>query len=153
MKTFHFHVTLVGSGFSAEEAWEDAKETFFTDDDGVPEHEEYEIVDNDENTRAENSWEHIWALDALFAVLHQHVDDVATTTSKDGFSMEFRKNGTSVCGLDSFENRPRTLFVNVAVSRELWFALLGIAHQHQLEFAEFEEPQDADGTTTETPHV
>jgi hypothetical protein len=83
------------------------------------------------NGGAEHSWDHIWVLDALFAVLLRHIDDVATTTMKDGFSMDFRKNGTSICALDHFQNRHRTLFVNVAVGRELWFALCGIAHENK----------------------
>ena len=87
----------------------------------------------------DQTWQHIWVLDSLYAVLRQHVDDVTTTTTKDGFSMDFRKNDESICALDYFEDRPRTLFVNVAVSRELWFALRGIAHEHELDFTEFEE--------------
>lgn len=31
----------------------------------------------------ERSWNHIWALDALFGVLFNHADDVATTTTKE----------------------------------------------------------------------
>lgn len=84
------------------------------------------------------SWDHIWVLDDLFGVILNHCDDVATTTTKDGFSMEFTRGGMSLCALGYFEDRPRTLFVNVAICRELWYALFGIAHQHDLEFAEFD---------------
>jgi hypothetical protein len=48
VKTFHFHVTLVGSGRSVEEAWEDARERFLRDDGGVPEDDEYDIVDDED---------------------------------------------------------------------------------------------------------
>lgn len=85
------------------------------------------------------SWDHIWVLDDLFGVILNHFDDVATTTTKDGFSMVFTRGGMSVCALDHFEDRPRTLFVNVSICRELWYALFGIAHQHDLEFAEFDD--------------
>jgi hypothetical protein len=95
------------------------------------------------NDRAERSWGHIWVLDALFGVLLNHADDIATTTMTDGFSMDFRKNGLSLCALDHFEDRPRTLFVNVAVCRELWYALFGIANQYDLEFVEFHETEVA----------
>ena len=37
MKKFRFCVKLVGSGKSADEAWEVAKAAFFSDDEGVPE--------------------------------------------------------------------------------------------------------------------
>jgi hypothetical protein len=85
------------------------------------------------------SWDHIWVLDDLFSVILNHCDDVATTTTKDGFSMEFIRGGMSLCALVHFEDRPRTLFVNVSICRELWYALFGIAHQHDLEFAEFDD--------------
>lgn len=98
------------------------------------------------NGGAGRSWDHIWVLDALFAVLLQHVDDVATTTMKDGFSMEFFKNGVRLCALNHFGDKPPTLFVNVSVGRELWFALCGIAHENLLEFSEFEETDEADAT-------
>lgn len=57
--------------------------------------------------------------------------------------MDFRKGDMSLCVLDHFEFRPRTLLVNVAVGRELWYALSGIAHQMGLEFAEFDEATNA----------
>lgn len=96
------------------------------------------------NGGAGRSWDHIWVLDALFAVLLKHVDDVATTTMKDGFSMEFSKNGVSLCALNHFGDKPPTLFVNVSVGRELWFALFGVAHENHLEFSEFEETGETD---------
>lgn len=95
------------------------------------------------NGGAGRSWDHIWVLDGLFAVLLQHVDDVATTTMKDGFSMEFSKNGVSLCALYHFGEKPPLLAVNVAICRELWFALFGVAHQHDLEFSEFDGTDDA----------
>ena len=99
------------------------------------------------NANAENavengdyrSWDHIWVLDDLFSVILNHCDDVATTTTRDGFSMVFTRGGMSLCALDHFEDRPRPLFVNVAIRRELWYALFGIAHQHDLEFTEFDD--------------
>jgi len=101
------------------------------------------------NGDADRSWGHIWVLDALFAVLLNHIDDVATTTTQDGFSMDFRKGITSICALDYFTGRHRILFVNAAVGRELWFALCGIAHENDLEFREFEEPGEGNPSSND----
>jgi len=44
MKTYHFPITLAGSGDSIEEAWEEAVSAFSLDS-GV--YEEYELVDEE----------------------------------------------------------------------------------------------------------
>ena len=43
-KTYHFKVTLAGTGENAKEAWDDAVESFQLDPGTTPEKSEYEIV-------------------------------------------------------------------------------------------------------------
>ncbi|MFA5790747.1 MAG: hypothetical protein WC976_06775 [Caldisericia bacterium] len=43
-KTYHFKVTLVGTGKNSEEAWKDATDGFALDPGPTPEKSEYEII-------------------------------------------------------------------------------------------------------------
>ena len=46
--TVHFKITIVGSGNSIEECWEDAVNSLAEDPGPTPEESEYEIVEEDE---------------------------------------------------------------------------------------------------------